>query len=64
MIKLGLPDGYNTGPLAEPSLTKISGNLPITTMLQRPSADGRGMVLHIFAGTTTAQAVGGNGTDP
>jgi len=48
-ISLGLAENGNPDMLMEPLLSEIAGDLPNATMVQLPSADGRGTVLHVFA---------------
>jgi hypothetical protein len=49
MIDLDLANSTEADILSESFLTGISGRLPITTMIQTPSADGTRIVLHIMA---------------
>jgi hypothetical protein len=49
MIDLDLANSTEADILSEAFLTGISGRLPITTMIQTPSADGTRIVLHIMA---------------
>lgn len=50
-IDLAFADGSNPDALMESLTTEISGDLPNTTVVQLPSPDGRGTVVHVFANT-------------